>query len=112
MKFELKSTDYSGAETTIKFEVDCLPDVLLYVEQFLRGSGYYVDGSLELVREESSEDIESDESYFSNIDLEEYAEFPDSEDSYNLEVGDGLPLPKFNVHNELDTITVKDLLRD
>lgn len=45
----------SSAQTkrTVEFNADVLDDIVFEFEQFLRGCGFYFDGHLELVEEES-----------------------------------------------------------
>jgi superfamily I DNA and/or RNA helicase len=59
MKFTFKSKQegYGGnPEVTVEFEADSLNDVLYYMEDFLRGSGFRFDGNLDFVTEEEYED--------------------------------------------------------
>lgn len=49
MRFVLKSTEeiYSGMRTapvthTTEFEADALPEILMSIELFLRGAGFYI----------------------------------------------------------------------
>jgi len=77
MKYTLIAEDeFDGSKTTREFTVDYLPDVLSEVELFLRGAGFFFDGNLEFVVEQSFADdhqldedwdevpLEHDKSYF------------------------------------------------
>lgn len=69
MKYEFKQIDdISGrnAVTTIEFGTDSLPDVLEHFELFLRGCGFVLNGTLDVVPE--------DEYY--GYDLSEHSEQP------------------------------------
>ena len=39
---------FGSPKTTLEFEADAIEDVVMYFEQFLRGSGYHFDGNLDL----------------------------------------------------------------
>jgi len=64
MKFTFKSKQdgYGGnPEVTVEFEADSLNDVLYYMEDFLRGSGFRFDGNLDFVTEEEyDENVSTD----------------------------------------------------
>lgn len=47
--FTSQSTGYGDPKHTIEFEAEQLSDVVGYFEQFLRGSGYAIDGQLDFV---------------------------------------------------------------
>ena len=44
--------DHGNEKTTVEFEKDYLPEVLENLEMFLRGAGYYFDGTLDFVDDE------------------------------------------------------------
>jgi hypothetical protein len=46
------SCDLDTHVVTNTFNADYLPDVLMNIEQFLRGAGYYFDGKLEIVEDQ------------------------------------------------------------
>lgn len=48
-KFESSFVGFGSPKNTIEFEVDHLDDVLMYFKQFLQGSGYNIDGVLEVI---------------------------------------------------------------
>jgi hypothetical protein len=52
MKFAFICTDYDGGETTLTFEEVGLHEVLRRFADFLRGSGFYFVGELQVVNEE------------------------------------------------------------
>ena len=55
MKYIFKQIDdISGrnAETTVEFSADSLTDILQHFEMFIRGSGFYVTGTLDFVEDE------------------------------------------------------------
>ena len=54
MIFTLQSKfqGFGSPKVTMEFEVDQLEDVLTYFEQFLRGSGYTIDGMIDVVPHE------------------------------------------------------------
>jgi hypothetical protein len=73
MKYEFKQVDdISGvnAVTTVEFRTDSLPDVLGQFEMFLRGCGFVLNGTLDVVPE--------DEYY--GYDLSEHSEQPSFEE--------------------------------
>lgn len=45
-KFTLISEHDDSSRTTVEFERDFLPDVLMHLDMFLRGTGFSYDGSL------------------------------------------------------------------
>lgn len=52
MKYTLIAEDtWDGSKTTREFEVDALPEVLSEVELFLRGAGFFFDGTLDFVND-------------------------------------------------------------
>lgn len=48
------------AKRTVEFEADSLNDILNEFEMFLRGSGFYFRGTLDVVNDSDYEDTESD----------------------------------------------------
>lgn len=53
--------DYgTPAKRTVEFEADSLNDILNEFEMFLRGSGFYFRGTLDVVNDSDYEDIEPD----------------------------------------------------
>lgn len=59
--------DFNGkvtSTTTNTFEVDYLPDVLENIELFLRGTGFYFDGDLDIINESHNDSVEHSEFYF------------------------------------------------
>lgn len=62
-KFESQFIGFGSPKTTMEFDVDQLEDVLMYFKQFLEGSGYDIDGDIEVVnweKDELSRDIDMD----------------------------------------------------
>ena len=43
--------DHGNEKTTVEFEKEFLPEVLENFENFLRGSGYHFDGTLDFVND-------------------------------------------------------------
>ena len=60
-KFTLIAEHEDNKKITYEFHEDYLPDVLLQMEMFLRGTGYFFDGTLDFVNNEYS-DAEPDNS--------------------------------------------------
>lgn len=48
-KFESSFVGLGSPKTALEVEVDQLCDVLAYFEQFLRGCGYHINGTLDVV---------------------------------------------------------------
>lgn len=63
MKFTFKSKQhgFGSPEFTMEFEVDQIEDVLFYFEQFLRGSGYVTEGTLDFIKEDDEPRYENDQ---------------------------------------------------
>jgi hypothetical protein len=61
-KFTLISEHDDSTRTTVEFEHDFLPNVLMQMDMFLRGTGFVYDGSLS---------IEEWEDYADNVDKDE-----------------------------------------
>lgn len=62
-KFESQFIGFGSPKTTMEFDVDQLEDVLMYFKQFLEGSGYDIDGDIEVVnweKDELSRDVDMD----------------------------------------------------
>lgn len=62
-KFESQFIGFGSPKTTMEFDVDQLEDVLMYFKQFLEGSGYDIDGDIDVVNWEKDElgrDIDMD----------------------------------------------------
>lgn len=62
-KFESQFIGFGSPKTTMEFDVDQLEDVLMYFKQFLKGSGYDIDGDIDVVNWEKDElgrDIDMD----------------------------------------------------
>lgn len=62
-KFESQFIGFGSPKTTMEFDVDQLEDVLLYFKQFLEGSGYDIDGDIEVInweKDELSRDVDMD----------------------------------------------------
>lgn len=62
-KFESQFIGFGSPKTTMEFDVDQLEDVLMYFKQFLQGSGYAIDGDIDVVNWEKDElgrDIDMD----------------------------------------------------
>lgn len=72
MKFTFKSKQhgFGSPEFTLEFEVDRIEDVLFYFEQFLRGSGYVTEGTLDFIKDDEPLYEDDQEIDFSNINLE------------------------------------------
>jgi hypothetical protein len=62
-KFTLISEHDDSSRTTVEFERDFLPDVIMQMDMFLRGTGFIYDGSLTIEGwdDYSNEDSGSDE---------------------------------------------------
>lgn len=54
-KFESQFIGFGSPKTTMEFDVDQLEDVLMYFKQFLQGSGYDIDGDIDVVNWEKDE---------------------------------------------------------
>jgi hypothetical protein len=54
MKYTLTCTD-GNFTNTVEFEQDFLPSVLENMQLFLRGCGFYFDGTLDIINEETEE---------------------------------------------------------
>ena len=48
--FKSKFIGFGSPEVTMEFEVDQIEDVLMYFQQFLEGSGYLIDGDIDIVK--------------------------------------------------------------
>ena len=62
-KFESQFIGFGSPKTTMEFDVDQLEDVLMYFKQFLEGSGYDIDGDIDVVnweKDELSRDVDMD----------------------------------------------------
>jgi len=62
-KFESQFIGFGSPKTTMEFDVDQLEDVLMYFKQFLQGSGYDIDGDIDVVnweKDELSRDVDMD----------------------------------------------------
>lgn len=78
MKYTLILEDeFAKTKVTHEFNEEYLPSVLEHFEQFLRGCGFYFDGTLDIVKPEISESLSDDdyeimlsvdESYEKNLD--------------------------------------------
>jgi hypothetical protein len=68
MKYTLTCTD-GNFKNTVEFEEDFLVSVLEHMQLFLKGSGFYFDGTLDIINEETEElysethDYRFDENY-------------------------------------------------
>lgn len=59
MKFIFMSSNELDEDTLeMKFEAETISEVLERVDMFLRGNGYYPNGTLQYIEEESMEDYE------------------------------------------------------
>jgi hypothetical protein len=54
MKYTLTCTD-GNFTNTVEFEQDFLPSVLENMQLFLRGCGFYFDGTLDIINEDTEE---------------------------------------------------------
>jgi hypothetical protein len=63
-KFTLISEHEDGAHVTVEFEKEYLPDILMHVDMFLRGTGFVYDGALAIEEYEPAQ-IKEDEYYSS-----------------------------------------------
>lgn len=84
MKYIFKQVDdYTPSETTTEFTADTLDVVLEMFTQFLRGSGFYFDGVIDIVPEETfqMEDYFGDGHEGMGSTLEDYPEL----DQVNLQ---------------------------
>ena len=59
-KFTLISEHDDSSRTTVEFERDFLPDVLMQMDMFLRGTGFVYDGSLSIEEWEDYSDKNED----------------------------------------------------
>lgn len=53
-----------GTKVQYEFYVDGLNDVLQHVELFIRGCGYYPDGTLDYVKDESVDNVDHSVYFF------------------------------------------------
>lgn len=60
-KFTLISEHDDSSRTTVEFERDFLPDVLMQMDMFLRGTGFVYDGSLTI---EEWNDYSNEDTHF------------------------------------------------
>lgn len=67
-KYTFEQT-YEDHVTTKEFEADYLYDVIERFEEFLRGCGFYFNGRLEIVDEESDNLSPAEDCFFSNFQL-------------------------------------------
>ena len=59
-KFTLISEHDDSSRTTVEFERDFLPDVIMQMDMFLRGTGFVYDGSLSIEEWEDYSDKDED----------------------------------------------------
>lgn len=69
MKYTLTCTD-GNFTNTVEFEQDFLPSVLENMQLFLKGCGFYFDGTLDIINEET-EELYSDTHDFRGMDWEQ-----------------------------------------
>lgn len=55
MKYTFESVAYDNTKVTVTLEADTLTDVVEAFEQFLRGSGFYFEGRLDLTQEDKKD---------------------------------------------------------
>lgn len=63
MKYVFKQIDDisgSNAVTTVEFSADYIGDILEQFQMFIRGCGFYVDGTLDFVDDEEPEEQEKE----------------------------------------------------
>ena len=66
MKYIFKQIDiYTPSEITMEFNADTLPAILEQFEMFLRGSGFFFDGNVDIIEEESYKE----DPWIANVDL-------------------------------------------
>ena len=53
-----------GTKVTYEFEVDSLENILQHVELFIRGCGYYPDGTLDYVQDEPVDNVNHSDFWF------------------------------------------------
>ena len=63
-KFTLIAEHEDNKKITYEFHEDYLPDVLLQMEMFLRGTGYFFDGMLDFVNDEPEDTVQHSEYYY------------------------------------------------
>jgi hypothetical protein len=85
-KFTLIAEHDDSSRTTVEFERDFLPDVIMQMDMFLRGTGFVYDGTLS---------IESFEDYTNDEDSDD-CESGSNQESFSFKRQDGT----------LDTITI------
>jgi hypothetical protein len=78
MKYTLTCTD-GNFTNTVEFEQDFLPSVLENMQLFLRGCGFYFDGTLDIINEET-EELYSETHGFNNTT---WAVSPHTEDMFD-----------------------------
>jgi hypothetical protein len=66
MKYTL-TCEQGSFKTTTEFEEDFLPSVLENMQLFLKGCGFYFDGTLDIINEET-EELYSDTHDFRHVD--------------------------------------------
>jgi hypothetical protein len=69
MKYTL-TCEQGNFKTTTEFEEDFLPSVLENMQLFLKGCGFYFDGTLDIINEET-EELYSDTHDFRGMDWNE-----------------------------------------
>jgi hypothetical protein len=103
MKYVFKQIDsYTPSETTVEFEADSLETILEQFEMFLKGSGYQISGTLDIVYPE--EEINYDDI---NIDLSSYGQQSD-----DIVLNFGAAEPALDLNFETDTSVMAHIAAD
>jgi hypothetical protein len=103
MKYVFKQIDsYTPSETTVEFEADSLETILEQFEFFLKGSGYKISGTLDIVYPD--EEINYDGI---NIDLSSYGQQSD-----DIILNLGAAEPALDLNFETDTTVMAHVAAD
>ena len=96
MKYTLTCTD-GNFTNTVEFEQDFLPSVLENMQLFLKGCGFYFDGTLDIINEET-EELYSDTHDFRGVgvwnetELQGYAHIKDYDVPSQTDMFDSMDL--------------------
>lgn len=86
-KYTFTCKHSSSDDVTVNTQADTLFDVIQSFEQFLRGAGFYFEGSLDIVQEEESTSSTSEDDYFADLPLSGSNDY-DYEFNSNIQLSD------------------------
>jgi hypothetical protein len=80
-KFTLISEHDDSSRTTVEFERDFLPDVIMQMDMFLRGTGFVYNGSLTIEEWDDYSDKDEDSDEYESTSSQESFSFKDPNDT-------------------------------